>query len=293
MATDIVVSDIRLFYDTKQARDENDKNNKIRENMLVFLHDPPSSFTSDISYGHVWTEMVSKWKVFLSTLCDLPYDDIRVKKMAGRRYNYDHEISFLNEGIVVKRVKSEFKHNSKSLDNLPEYFNAPEKKRFIESCYAEYFYDNYVDRVCALSDTLIKPTRDEYMKCIYSANYSKNKFFEQLKHIEPVIRNEKKLLVQESIKNYLNAYGSTLNLATLSDEIKRTQSGKIFILWNFHEFNMDQFSDDEFELESVVNIKNDNVLVVRSKKGTTHNLLLRWKNHLGILYPAWQISLQR
>jgi arginine repressor len=293
MADSIQVSDIRLFYDTNQSRSENDKNNKIRENILTFLHNPPAAYLAHDVYGDTWTTLSSMWRSFLGSLCDVKYDDVRVKKMAGRRYNYDHEISFLNEGLVVKIVKTEFKHNSDGIDNLPEYFNAPEKKRFIETCYAEYFYDNYIDRICDLSDTLKKPTKDVYMKCVYSADYSKNKFFEQLKAIEPVIRNEKKFIVQESIKKYLENYGSTINLAKLSEDIVRTQRGKLFILWNLREFKIDSFSEDDFHLTDVVHIKNNNVLVVRSRAGTLHNLLLRWKNHLGILYPAWQISLQR
>jgi hypothetical protein len=47
------------------------------------------------------------------------------------------------------------------------------------------------------------------------------------------------------------------------------------------------------DLTHVEGVKNGNTIVVVSKAGTKHNMLLRWKNHLGILYPAWQISLSR
>jgi hypothetical protein len=274
-------------------RCDNDKNNKIRENVLLILHDPPAIYMTDPIYGDTWKNMSSKWNAFLATLCEVNYDSIRVKKMAGRKYNYDHEITFLNQDVPVQVLKTEFKHNATSIDNLPEYFNSPEKKRYIEKCYAEYFYDNYIDRVCSLSDRLVKPSKDIYMNCIYSANYSKNKFFETLKEIEPTIHNEKKAIVHESIKNYLDAYGNTIDLKTLTSEIKKTQSGKIFILWDLENFKVDRFLEDEFELERVIKIKNNNVIVVQSKHGTIHNLLLRWKNHLGILFPAWQISLER
>lgn len=287
-----MASDIQTFTITSNRAD-NDKNNKIRENVLLILHNPPASYMNDPTYGDMWKSTSNKWNAFLSTLCDVTYDDVRIKKMAGRRYNYDHEISFLNEGLVVKVLKTEFKHNSGSIDKLPEYFNAPEKKRYIETCYAEYFYDNYIDRICSLSDTLVKPSKDVYMKHIYSSTYSKNKFFAQLKHIESTIRNEKKVIVCESIKTYLDLYSSTLNLNMLTEDIKRTQSGKIFILWDCEHFKVDAFLENEFEIDSLVKIKNDNVIVVKSKHGTVHNLLLRWKNHLGILYPAWQISLER
>jgi hypothetical protein len=287
-----MASDIQTFTVTRN-RSDNDKNNKIRENVLLILHNPPATFINDLVYGDMWKTVSKKWNTFLSSLCGVKYDDIRIKKMAGRRYNYDHEISFLYEGLVVKVVKTEFKHNSKSIDKLPEYFNAPEKKRYIEKSYAEYFYDNYIDRICSLSDTLVKPSKDVYMKHIYSSNYSKHKFFARLKEIEHTIQNEKKTIVCESIKTYLELYSSTLNISMLTDDIKRTQSGKMFILWDCENFKLDSFLDNEFEIENIVKIKNDNVIVVKSKHGTIHNLLLRWKNHLGILYPAWQISLER
>jgi hypothetical protein len=91
----------------------------------------------------------------------------------------------------------------------------------------------------------------------------------------------------------LTEFSSTLNLSTLSSDIRERQSGKVFILWNLREFQSDFIRDDEMEITSVERIKNGNVLVAVSKAGTKHNMLLRWKNHLGILYPAWQISLSR
>jgi predicted secreted protein len=42
-------------------------------------------------------------------------------------------------------------------------------------------------------------------------------------------------------------------------------------------------------------IKNGNTIVLQSaaNPSTTFHLLLRWRNHKGILNPAWQISLKR
>lgn len=283
---------IRSFF-TTTGRSSNDFNNRIRETILTYLHNPPLHYINDSEHGKTWRDISSKWNTVLGRICGRPYDDIRVKKMAGRRYNYDYNIDFLYNGIAVKTVKVEFKHNCNSIDKLPEYFNCPEKRRLIDKCYAEYFYDGYIDRICALSDRLVKPSKEVYMKHIYGSNYSKHKFFEELKSIEPIIQNEKKFIVQESIKNYLSEYGSTINLGFLTEDIKNRQSDKIFILWDLDDFKVDSFREDELVVEEFISVKNDNVVVVKSKCGTIHNLLLRWKNHLGILYPAWQISLQR
>lgn len=292
----MLVSDILLFFVSNQKRVENDKNNKIREDILEILHTPPIEFTCHEIYGETWKTMADKWGSTISKLCDSDYDDISVKKKAGRLHNYDFDVSFLKEGQPVKVVKVEFKYNSDSLDKIPQYFNASENKRFISTCYAEYFYDNYIDKICGLDDSLLKPPKDVYMNHIYSSDYSSAPFFEKL--YEKDVRGTsfykmKQSIVRESIKTYLELYGNGIDLQLLTSEIKRSQNNKVFILWNKEDFKIDTMRDEESELESIVEIKNNNVIVVKSKSGATHNLLLRWKNHLGILFPAWQIKLER
>ena len=47
-------------------------------------------------------------------------------------------------------------------------------------------------------------------------------------------------------------------------------------------------------MTGVTGVRLDKYLELSSAKaGTGFALLLRWKNHAGILYPAWQISMWR
>jgi hypothetical protein len=288
-----VFQDIQLFKTAGVGRGSNDDNNNRRENVLQFLYNPPAEFLED-SY---WREMNTKWKTFLQSLCNQSYDDVVVDRKGGRKYNYDMEIQFLKDKKPVCTIKAEFKHNSKTIDGLPEYLSPAANKKYFEVTYGDYFYDKYVDSVCSLSEQAraLKPTKPDYVKVLYQNEYKKNPFFSCLKEseIDKDFYSKKQALVKESIKNYIQTYLPTINLNLLTSDIKERQQGKVFVLWDLKNFHSDFIRDDEMEIVSATEIKNNNTIIAVSKSGTKHEMLLRWKNHLGVLYPAWQISLTR
>ena len=66
------------------------------------------------------------------------------------------------------------------------------------------------------------------------------------------------------------------------------------MLYKDGQFYSDKIHPEELIITSVVTVRRGKYLVLQSAKaGTTHEMLLRWKNHAGILYPAWQISMKR
>lgn len=282
---------IRLFKSAGTSRGSNDDNNKRREAVLAILYNPPQDY---LHASMDWAIMQSKWAAFLRTLC-ANFDDVKIVPKAGRGHNYDFVIQFLKEGGVIQSVNAEFKHNARAINNLPEYFSPASNKPYVAVSYAEYFYDNYIERLYAISGASpdIRISKEDYLRLIHQDVYSKHPFFVYLYENEGAFFEAKRQLVRESITNFLNAYGSQLDVAALTADVKMRQSGKLFILWDCNDFYADKIRDDELEIEGVDSIKNGNVLVVRSKSGTRHNMLLRWKNHLGVLFPAWQISLTR
>jgi hypothetical protein len=271
---------IALFETAGTNRGNNDSANKQREDFLCILH------TLDIP-------LAQKWRDFLATLCTLPYDSIQVKKKAGRSANYDLDIRYMKDGNVVHEIKGEFKHNAKKIDALPEYLSVASNKPYLPASYAEYFYDNFIDKICMLDPTLVKPDRNEYIKFVYNNNYDVHPFFASLYANERNYYSKKRAIVKTSIRMYLEENARHLNLQALTDDIRSRQSGKVYILWDLEKFVADTIRDEEMEIVSVEKVKNGNVIVAMSRAGTRHNMLLRWKNHLGVLYPAWQISLSR
>jgi hypothetical protein len=285
-----MLQNIRLFLTAGEGRGLNDMNNRLREDILCVLHQPPEHYIIDNEYGQDWAIMSLKWNQFLKTLCPHKYDSIEIKKIANRK-SYDLEIQYKQQNQIVHSVIGEYKHNSKSISKLPQYYSASEKKGYISTNYAEYFYDTYLDAICEKAN-LQKPEKTIYLNSVYQHDYSVHPFFESLKKAEETLYTEKQKIVQESIKEYLSRYGSQILVNSLTSDLQQ-QSKKTFILWDLQTFHADTIDADELTIEKFEGIKRNNTVVVVSKSGTKHNMLLRWRNHLGVLFPAWQISLDR
>ena len=287
----IALNDIDLFLSAGRGRGTNDANNKRREDILTFLHDLPEPYCSDSR----WTTLSGKWRTFLTTLCAVPYDTVCVTKKGGRALNYDFDIVFKYEGSMVHSAKIEFKHNAASISSLPQYLSIAEKTPYLPSPYALFYYRHALDKIRAMYEDVPKPDIDTYMKCVYSNNYKKHELFQTLYEAdcECSVPEERVRLVDESIATYLEENKHLLDMKLLTKDIRERQTGKVFVLWDLTTFRSDTIRDDEMEIVSVEGVKNGRVLVAVSKAGTRHNMLLRWKNHIGVLYPAWQISLSR
>lgn len=285
-----MMQDITLFYTAGKGRSNNDSNNRLREDVLLLLYSPPEHFVIDNEYGNQWQNMSFKWREFVKTLCDKEFDNVSIKKVANRK-RFDLEINYMKDNQLVHKVQGEFKHNIKSISKLPQYYSASENKGYIPVNYASYFYDNYLDKICELC-SLEKIDKESYMKHVYQHDHNVNPFFQKLREKEESIYDKKRKIVSESIKEYLNNYCNQLSIESLTKDIL-DQQNKTFILWDCVNFKADQIKKEELEIEKIEKIKNNNTIVVVSKSGTKHNMLLRWRNHLGILYPAWQISIQR
>ena len=152
---------------------------------------------------------------------------------------------------------------------------------------------SYFSQIEKLYD-IVKPTREEYIKYIHCSKYSNHLFFETLYDVEDFDLNkkkEKKKIVNESIFEYLEIV--KINFDDLTNKLQETQYNKFFILWNKKDFIIDKINENELKILNIIEIKNKNTLVLKTNSNTQIKMLLRWKNHAGILYPAWQISLIR
>ena len=100
---------------------------------------------------------------------------------------------------------------------------------------------------------------------------------------------------------YLNKKNN-FNINEINDIMKnRKQSQKIYMIYNpkDRKFYNDKISEDECTITSINSLKKGNhqkyntVIFNTKNENTSLHFLLRWKNHLGILFPAWQISIKR
>lgn len=285
-----MLSNIRLFFTAGTGRATNDANNRIREDILLMLLNPPEDYILDNEFGQQWQTMCTKWRSFIHGLYNEDFNGVKISKVANRK-KFDLEINYLKDGKLVHKILGEFKHNCKTIAKLPQYYSASESKGYIPNRYADYFYDQYLDKVCALAQ-IEKLNKETYMKYIYQNDHNVDPFFIKLREVEESIRKEKKKIVNESIKNYLNDNWNHLSIELFKNDISDQQK-KTFILWDCKDFYYDRILPEELELVKVEKVLRNNTVVVSNKAGTEHHMLLRWRNHLGTLYPAWQISLKR
>jgi hypothetical protein len=284
------ITDIDIFYNINEKKD-NDKNNKIRESIIYSIIKntiPEEWYKEDIR----WLELKVKLFDIIKNLSDnIDYDDIDIILKGGRKFNYDFEILYLSESLIINRKYIEFKYNTYMIDKYPQFLSISANK-FIKSIdYAEYFYNNYISQLAKLIDIDI-PNKKDYLKSIYSNDYSKLPIFEKLKENELSIMEKKKEIASLSIKKYLTDI-IELDIDNMNKTFIEKQLNKDYILYYKDKFYSDKIRKEELEIIGIEKIKNNNTLVLNTNSNTKILMLLRWKNHIGILYPAWQISIIR
>jgi hypothetical protein len=291
------VSDITTFFSTS-TRNDNDATNKVREKVLKLICDPPKEYLDHSEFGNSWRIVHEAWNDALKKIAQetsVPiYTSTQIKVRGGRKFNYDADVMYYNGTTLVANRKIEFKNGGSNIGDLPQFLSLQAKIGLFTETYDKFWYENYLDKyiACDASITEAKPSLQLYLKNVGSTKYTITPFFAQLKTRELFFQKEKNEVVNMSITDYLTKYGKQLDIKSFSEKVKATQTEKIYLLWCDGKFCTDKLSEAEMSDITYHSIKNGNVLELKSGN-TIYGLLLRWRNHKGILNPAWQISLKR
>jgi len=295
---------ITTFFQSS-TRETNDATNAIRERILGSLS-TLHAFLEDPLYGAQWRLLIVAWDTAVRTIAEQthvpPYDRVSVSMKGGRGYHYDADLLFhIAEGAMVRRI--EFKYGASRVAALPQFLSLQAKFPMFPVTYDAFYYDHFLERYRACDEGLTEPmlAREEYLRRVTSTTYE-FPFFHQLKEREHVRKLEKNRVVNDSITAYLEAHGPSMNLACFAEKLQVSQAGKIYLLWSDGAFHVDTTqcpsgsdsksgSDSDGIQEPLVylGIKGGNTIRVQ-QGGTEYHLLLRWRNHKGILNPAWQIK---
>jgi hypothetical protein len=305
------ITDIALFTTSSSfvgaGRSVNDKNNKSREAVLATILELPMTHTffTDATYGPMWQNVRDKFAAFLDAKLQsekpgLKYDTIKVQQKAGRGHNFDFTVDFVQDGGVVHSIaKLEFK-NGRSLDSLPQILSLPIKtSNFLDApLYSDFYRENYLHRVAKLFGEDVEelvPDATNYNRLVGNTSYACSPFFKVMYDMEASVKAEKKALVDDSISEYLNRYAVPENmyLDAINAKLKSSQVGKLFAMWDGTDFIEDGISADDIELTNEYHVKNKNSICFVTKNRSIVSFLLRWRNHAGILNPAFQISFSR
>jgi hypothetical protein len=292
--------DIQLFSaDSATDRASNSNNNELRENILLNISDMSDDYFSHPEYGPLWSNLKEKLDTALTPLCCEPFTRFALKKMAGMANNYDFIVRYFNNSTVVSEVKVEFKFNNNSVRELTQFLELYDrdcKAKFdmTSYSYSEYYYDHWLDQYLELDMKLMeeKPTKEVYVKKISDIKYS-HPFFRNLYDRKNEFAKEKRLLVKQSIKAYLELYAPHFNFEMIKDKIISSQTNKVFLMWDcsVSAFQVETIDLGNIELHLIENSITD-LCFDLEVTNYTHNIRVRlnWGNNNGIANPRWKFT---
>jgi len=271
-------SSILVFFHPS-VRATNDATNKLRELILENLVTSPH--LDDKDYGPRWRQVRDSWVNTIHTLTQERYDRFQVILKGGRRHNHDFTINYYLDSKLVDSQQVEFKFG-KTMKTLPQFLSMYSHFNMFPNTYAVFYYEHYLDKYLSYVG-IEKPPLQEYLEHVYKTDYS-HTFFATLREREIEHKKAKSEIVNDSIESYLQTNATQIILPVLYEKLQSSQQ-KTFLLWDETKFSTYKLTFEPLCFQGF----NKNTVFVTSGVCTL-KLLLRWKNHKGILGPAWQIK---
>jgi hypothetical protein len=277
-------------------RENNDKYNKKRELIIkkILNNEIPNDFyTNHQNISRSWRRIRDDLRTCIKEKYNEyngEYNNLIVKHMGGRMYNYDFKFIFDNKDEEFKKI--EFKFNCNLIDDTPQ-FSSPTKpsEYFINKQgfipFEEYFYDNYFLAICEKGNLPI-PSREIYLKEI---NNNSPECLTEYKKLYKTNKQFAKFCKKQdfnAIKNYLK--NNKLDFDALNNYLHKTQKDKIYLLYKDGDFKFETKPREEYTiLKEHVKIENKRVICY-TKSNKKIEIRLRFKNCLGLAFPALQIK---
>ena len=296
-STSIIEKDINLF-NIISNKSKNDSSNKKRENIILLLLNDKNPYPKNKK----WIDIQNKLKDYIKLLKPKNTLKYTVDKKGGRKYNFDFSIKYYDtDNKFIKEDCIEFKANVSELKQCPQFVSPMKPSQYFDCdvTYEEYYYDNYLGQIC---DRLCidKPEKNIYLKQIHSPSPKCVKNI-QIAYYMGCSRSSKFTGLYDDIENYkfmnkcmvdsINNFitNNNLNIDKMNNYLINTQKNKKYMLWDKNKFNLEIVNIDNYNINNVIKIKNNNCIVCKTNSGNNINILLRWKNGNGVAYPAFQI----
>jgi len=283
--------DIELFDSNNKlnTKDNNDKNNKIREQIIyaVINNYIPDEWYKDKNWRNLQ-------KVFMTYVSEFEnfYKNVNCIIKGGRSNNSDFMFIYTLDDDSVKEHVVEFKFNTISAMKCPQILSLASN----ECNYAELFYDKYLPKITRLYGiNHLLPDKETYLRNVYQADYKKLEIFQYLYDNENKNIRAKESIVNKSIHDFLLTEPE-ISYEYFENKL-RNQSEKNFLCYYKGAIYRDKIKPKELQITSH-RLKSPikgyyNTIILYTQTNTELHMLLRWKNHKGILFPAWQISIYR
>ncbi len=294
------VASIKLFR-TISKKSENDRINKIREKIIqkLFSNKINNKWTDHPVYGKQWKHIQEQiTNVILELGKNECYTSYKAISKGGRTNNYDFEITYLNEGNIIKQIHLEFKYNMDSLCALPQFLEVYDKEMILfPKQYAEYYYENQLTEFVKLCDGNIDiPEKTNYLDNVSDITYS-HPFFRFLYDNKNNMYKDKKQIVDKSRIEYLKEYATgdklvEFNGNKLIEKIKKSQN-KTYLLWKNNEFKIIEINTNNIQGCRIIpgsTKKFDFNLEILGDFPYNIKVVLNWGNNIGIANPRWKFK---
>jgi len=294
--TDIVYNKKKLTHKSIHTfhriskKDENDIDNKTRESIIGAIINnkiPNEYFRIDAR----WLKLKNAIKIYCKKLIDKQQWNTITKKevihRAGRNYHYDMDILFYKQNEIYKQFKLEFKFNSKTIGDNPQFVSPMKPSQYMSSSYEDYYYDNYLPQICEIAELPI-PDKDTYLNKIHSNKPKCMLEFKVKYDIDNNFNTKCKEISKKSIFEFIEK--NDLNTGKLRDYLLESQKDKKYMLYYNGSFNLEEPNMDNYKIQSFKKNPKLNSFECISEDGTQIKVLLRWKNGNGIAFPSFQIS---
>jgi len=286
-----------IFYNSIDAflpasKKLNDKNNKIRENIIGAIVNKkiPDSYL----ISNRWNNLITNVNLYISSLIDYKINDIKLINLGGRKYNYDYKIIVNN----INEYNIELKFNSRRIVDTPQFVSPMFPSQYMDNSYEEFYYNNYLKDICNIINLPI-PDKNIYLKQIHSNNPVcvkdlQTKYYNGCKSSSKFTNNKDdinfynicKQKDRESRKLFIK--NNNLNIEKLNDYLYKSQQNKIYMFYYNGKFYKEYPNMEDYKITSVISNKYSYICTTLSNKKM--KILLRWKNGNGIAFPAFQIS---
>jgi hypothetical protein len=296
----ISASDIDVF-DACHNRSSNDKNNKKREAIICAI------INKIIDYpGDKWASLKKQILYFCHLISNgQKFDVVKCMAFGGLNNHFDFALDYYLNDCIVLHWDIEYKHGGKRVTTLPQFYQCSTKHN---SKYAEYFYDTHVAEISEIHQIPIIP-RAIYLKLVYQFKYSKHDWFSTIYGSDNSTdideKNKcvlRKQIVHNSIHEYITNHQGEINIDSINIKLETLHNPKkIFMINDYlhNHIHSDFMTKKELTITTVAKIKYsrsklaNGIIYNTLDPATQISALLRWKNHQGVLHPAWQYKLIR
>jgi hypothetical protein len=287
------------YFDTECAgRSNNDKHNKIREDIIQSMPYIDEDYFNDPEHGTSWRQIKTSFDLKMREICP-SYSSYKIQHKAGRRFNYDYFVSFFDiDKILLKSVKLEFKYNATSIDETPQFVSPMNPSQYLSQSFEEYYYFNYLIPLFNKFKITV-PELDIYLEKVHGnkpvcLEQAQTLYYQGCKQSSKYDGTENALafyteckeVSEKCIKKFISE--TDLDIEKLNQYLIKSQDEKIYLLYKNNEFHIQFSNPDDYIIKTYV--KDNNQYIGTSQSNKKVKILLRWKNGNGIAYPAFQIS---